>query len=48
MLSCLDLPEVRPLSFRVYSGEGVTTELACRVQGYPEPMVSVTCVMMMS
>ena len=42
------MPEVRPLSFRVYSGEGVTTELACRVRGYPEPMVSVTCVMMMS
>ena len=37
---CSDLPEVRPLSYRVYSGEGETTELACRVAGYPEPMVS--------
>ena len=43
ILGFSDLPEVRPLSFRVYSGVGVTTELACRVQGYPEPMVSVTC-----
>ena len=36
------MPEVRPLSFRVYSGEGVTTELGCSVRGYPEPMVSVS------
>ena len=35
-----DLPEVSPVSHRVYSGEGGTAELGCRVLGYPEPMVS--------
>ena len=42
-LPCLlysDLPEVSPVSHRVYSGEGGTAELSCRVLGYPEPMVS--------
>ena len=34
------LPEVKPLHYRVYSGERATTELACLVEGYPEPMVS--------
>ena len=35
-----DAPEVTPASYRVYSGEGVRTELVCHVTGYPEPMVS--------
>jgi len=34
------LPEVKPLHYRVYSGEGAKTELGCLVEGYPEPMVS--------
>ena len=35
------LPEVQPLHYRVYSGAGAKTELACVVEGYPEPMVSI-------
>ena len=36
----LDLPEVRPLTYRVYSGVGQATQLSCRVMGYPQPVVS--------
>lgn len=34
------LPEVRPLTYRVYSGVGQATQLSCRVMGYPQPVVS--------
>ena len=36
----LDLPEVRPLNYRVYSGAGQATQLSCRVMGYPQPVVT--------
>ena len=35
-----DLPEVSPISYRVYSGEGVSAQIGCYVNGYPQPSVS--------
>jgi len=35
-------PVIVPITQRVYSGEGARAELSCRVEGYPQPMVTWT------
>merc|ERR1719430_63387 len=35
-------PVVVPIAQRIYSGEGARAELGCRVEGYPQPMVTWT------